>query len=208
MSRFKGSGLEVKMRGRLLGFELDTNDLISSSDRLRVVMRSAKGSFVKDMNRILRAKVKDRIPALREKLQEGYKGGYIGGKVLKAMGTKDFEMKEQGSHTRHKDIPDIWSRLVSKKGMNIKILGTGSKVTVKTSFKDSRRRDVMFYDIEQGKVPRMSTVATKLDATCLPFIQNGMFADILDSWGLTTTISFQYGVIRYFENREKALKGT
>ena len=66
----------------------------------------------------------------------------------------------------------------------------------------------MFYDIEQGKVPRMSTVARRLDATCLPFLQNGMFADILDSWGLGTSIGFQYAVISYFEDREKALKGT
>ena len=208
MSRFKGSGLEVQTRGRLLGYELNTKDLITSSERLQAVMRGAKGSFTRDMNRILKAKVKDRIPALREKLQEGYKGGFIGGKALKAMGTKDFEMKEQGTHTRHKDIPDIWSRLVSKKGMNVKIMGTGGRVTIKTSFKNSRRRDVMFYDIEQGKVPRMSTVARRLDATCLPFLQNGMFADILESWGLGTSIGFQYAVISYFEDREKALKGT
>jgi len=206
--RKSGSGLEVQMRGNILGYELNTKDLITTSERLQSVMNSAKGSFAKDMNRILRAKVKEKIPALRQKLQDGYKGGYIGGQSLKAMGTKEFEMKEQGTHTKHIDIPDIWTRLVSKKGMNIKILGTGSRVTIKTSFKESRRRDVMFYDIEQGKVPRMSTVARRLDATCLPFLQNGMFAKILESWGLSTSIAFQYAVISYFEDREKALKGT
>ena len=79
MSRFKGSGLEVQTRGRLLGYELNTKDLITSSERLQAVMRGAKGSFTRDMNRILKAKVKDRIPALRENLQEGYKGGFSGG---------------------------------------------------------------------------------------------------------------------------------
>jgi len=207
MSRFKGSGLEAKMSGNLLGYSINTKDLVSSVDRLQVVMKMSKGSFAKDMNQLLRNKVEEKLPDLRKRLQDGYKGGYIGGKKLKAIGTKQFEMTNQDTHTWHKDIPDIWTRLVSKKGMNIKLLGKGSKLTVKTSFKNTRRRDVMFYDIEQGKVPRVSTVARRLDVTCLPFLTNGMFADIVDSWALVTNIGFQYSVINYFKDREKALKG-
>jgi len=115
-------------------------------------------------------------------------------------------------HQPHKEIPDILSRIVNQ-GLSIKTASSGSSFNLSVSFYNSRRSSVMFYSkrtfyketvsngdrqgaMVRNKIPRISTVARRLDETCLPFIQSGRLGDLMEAWAANSALSVVIAIRR------------
>lgn len=108
-------------------------------------------------------------------------------------------------HQPHKEIPDILSRIVNH-GLSVRSLPAGSSYNLSVRIYNSRLSAVMFYGkrtfykeivsdgdregvIVRNKIPRVSTVARRLDETCLPFIQSGRLGDLMEAWAANSALS-------------------
>lgn len=115
-------------------------------------------------------------------------------------------------HKPHKEIPDILSRIVNH-GLSIKNLPAGSSYNLSVRIYNSRLSAVMFYEkrtfykeivsdgdregvIVRNKIPRASTVARRLDETCLPFIQSGRLGDLMEAWAANSALSVVIAIRR------------
>jgi len=48
----------------------------------------------------------------------------------------------------------------------------------------------------RNKIPRISTVARRLDETCLPFIQSGRLGDLMEAWAANSALSVVIAIRR------------
>ena len=217
MSKFnistKGT-MKFSQNGSYLGIKVPSvAQFMQNPEELYRTMTTGlkKQQIQKDLNTIFRARIKKRIPDLRKRLKIGYKrrqGEGISGPHTAVMGTVEFENTSHGSHEKHIDIPDIWSRLVGPKALGISVTGTGMNIKVKTKFSETRNKYIKFYNIGVDSMmnSKVSTIVKRLDATCLPFLKSGLFDNILKFWGEYSCFTLARGVRLYFQDREKALK--
>ena len=200
--------ITMRSKGNFLGYNVNTTGHLFPR-KVAKVLRSTRSNILKDLRKMLKKRVRDRIPKLRTQLRQGFKGGNFRGTPIKRVeGTEKFETTVRGSHTVHIDITNIWSRLVSTRGMYVKVFDAASGISVSTDFYHRRDEYIKFYFTDGGTTPRISTVAERLDDTCLRFIENGNFDLILSQWGMFNLITLEGDIIDYLEDRKKALKGT
>jgi hypothetical protein len=118
-------------------------------------------------------------------------------------GTKAFESTPTKGHTIHKQISDPWSRLMGDRSLKVTIKTSASKLNISVGFKNTRTRTINFHN-DMKKVPRASTVAARLDATCLPYIRDGHMAKALELWSEGTTKTLAWATTYFFEDRATA----
>jgi len=118
---------------------------------------------------------KKRLPVLKSRLIDGnYKG---------TVGTRQFENSSHGSHKPHYDNPNPIS-YIFKAHMHYGIVVDGDKLKVTMNLRNGgNKRDAKAnFHYEMDTVARVSTVLSRLDATCLPYFQEGHKDKILDIW--------------------------
>lgn len=199
--------IRMRSRGSFLGYKINTTGPLFPRQCVKVLGK-ARSTIIQDLQRMMKKRLRDRIPKLRTQLRDGFNGGnFRGTKMKRVVGTEEYETTVTTNHTVHIDVTNIWSRLVSTRGMAVNIRSSSSGIEVSTSFYNRRDDYILFY-FNEGATPRISTVARRLNETCLRFIEEGNFDTILSQWGTFNIISMEGEIGRYLENRSKALKGT
>jgi hypothetical protein len=195
MSRPK-SPISVRMTGTYFGIKVNT----SSKDvrnAWRAINRRAKMSrstLLRDLTKILKNRLELRIPALRRQLVMG---------VRDARGTRFFEESSHGTHQPHRQIRNPLTRIINN-GATYRVSIKGDKVKVDMSIHGTRRRAINFHN-DMKKVPRISTVWSRLDATCLPFVKDGHRDKVIQRWLEYSQASIKRDLQSYFLDRKRAV---
>lgn len=189
--------ITVRTKGTYLGIKINTTGMRYK----RQIASIGRGKVVKDLKKKFKEHIRKRIPKLRIQLRDGFKGGRFRGEDLSSMGASKFEMTPKKGHKVHEDVPNIWSRLVSERGMFIRMTGQTDKIDLNMGFYQNRDSSIRFFNTKSGKIPRASTVASRLDETCLRFISEGHFAKVVNNWARLNMFGFYSEIDKYFKGK-------
>lgn len=198
------TAFRVTTRGTFLGVKINTSSTLFASE-MADACYSSRAQFLKDVMPIAEKRFKELVPKLRVQLSTGVKNirndPFVNVQAgQRAMGLGEYESKSHGSHRPHKDIPDPLTRLVSDKGMSVNIKRVSDRLELHTKFKDSRNGLLNFHS-SMPKVPRASTLARRLDETCLPFIRDGRFDKLLEIFGANASHSILWAIDKLLKDR-------
>jgi len=198
----------VKTKGNYLGVKINTTSKMFSK-MIKDASYDSREAFLKDVMPVMDKRFREILPKYRAQLIKGTTA--FGGDPLlnvkggkRAEGLASYESKAHGSHRPHKQIPDPLSRLVSEKGMSIKLKRVRDKFELKTNFKRTRRHYINFYKT-MPSLPRASTVARRFDETCLPFIRSGRFEELTEIYAANAAYSLSMAVIKHLNDRGVSL---
>lgn len=202
----KPHAFKVVTQGTYLGVKINTTSNMFA--RLyREASYESREAFLKDIMPIMEERFKEILPKYRDQLVRGTTAfgqdplvNVRGGATAK--GLSEYESTAHGSHRPHRQIPDPLTRLVSEKGMSLKLKKVRDTFTLESTFKNTRNSYINFHS-SMPKVPRASTVARRLDATCLPFISDGRFAELTEIYAANAAYSMSLTLAKHFESREK-----
>ena len=187
--------ISVRMTGTYFGVKINT-----SSNEVRNAWRSinrrakmSRSSLIRDLTKIFKSRLERRIPALRRQLVMG---------VRDARGTRFFEESSHGSHQPHRQIRNPLTAIVER-GTAYKVNVKGDKVVVDVRVHSTRRRSINFHT-DMKKTPRISTVWSRLDKTCLPFVSDGHRDKVIQRWLEYSQASLTKDLRAYFLDRKKA----
>ena len=160
----------IKTYGTFMGIKVNTtNKDFTKAMRISGFSRSR---ILNTLRPMFKKRLENRIPKLIEQLRNGVQG---------LPGTKVFESRSnEFGHRPHRDIPDPLSRIVQF-GTSYKVVGKKDRLEVKIEPHKSRNANINFHN-KMSKVPRISTVWSRLDETCLPFYTEGHHTDIYEYW--------------------------
>ena len=119
------------------------------------------------------------------------------GSIKRVEGLANYESTDHGTHRPHKDIPDPLSRLVNNKGLRIVFKKKANRFTILSDFKNTRNGLINFHN-KMRKVPRASTLATRLDQTCLPFVRSGLYGDLMEVLAANAAYSMAVAIRKEF----------
>jgi hypothetical protein len=210
MSRRAKTSFKVRTRGTFLGIKINTSSKLFANEMAKACY-SSRQEFLKDVMPVAEARFKELVPKLRVQLSTGV-ANISGEPLVNVQGSKrveglgSYESKSHGSHRPHKDIPDPLTRLVGERGMSVHIKRVSDRLELNTNFKNTRNGLLNFHG-SMPKVPRASTLARRLDETCLPFIRDGNFEALLEIFGANASYSILWAISKIYTDRAKALKG-
>jgi hypothetical protein len=161
---------KVKTTGTFFGVKVNSTGTAFASAMKRASM--SRGQLLNKLRPMFKKRLENRIPKLIEQLQNGVQG---------RIGSIAFELRSNTSgHKPHKHIPNPLTRII-KDGTRYKVLGKKDRIQVDIKLKNNRSRSINFHN-KMKKTPKISTVALRLDATCLPFYKDGHHIDIYEYW--------------------------
>ncbi len=210
MSRHNRKGLKITTKGNLLGVKVNTTGAVMR-DIFRKSGITDRGAFLARVMPIARQAMRDRVPVLRQNLVQGVTVGRAGQQARavdmpigqKVEGLAQMEMtagKHHGAQHRHKvhqSFTNILTRL-AEDGLSIMVTGQGDQINLVNFFGDRRSPRINFHRYMDDVNPRISTVARRLDETCLPFIQNGRLGDLIEAWAANSTLSILVAINKEF----------
>jgi len=172
---------KVTTTGTFFGIKVNTTGGYLS----KILRRSdfKRDGLLKKIMPLFTKRLQKRIPKLKEQLMNGLQG---------SIGTRRFESSVRGTHKPHRDIPDPLSRIIEK-GTSFKLQTKKDRLQVLIKPHDRRNGYINFHG-KMSKVPRISTVANRLDATCLPFWSNGHADAVYRKWLNYSRIGFYYAL--------------
>lgn len=156
---------------------------------------------------MFKERLEKRIPKLIHQLEHGLDG---------LIGTSRFESTARGKHKVHKDIPDPLTRII-KHGYRYKVT-TNKKDLLKVEVIPKRSRDRRInYHYNMGKTPRIFRegysydatgkarnqrgVLQGLDATCLPYFDDGHHGAIVEKWLENSQIGMAYAIDAFIKDQ-------
>jgi len=199
------NAIKFTTKGSLLGYKINTTGTQFPRDIAKALGKS-RSNIINDLRKIFKARVRDRIPKLRTQLINGFKGGnFQGANLQKTIGTAQFEgtpgNHSNHSHRVHKDIPDIWSRII-KQGLNIKVVNKGkSAIQVVMRFSNSRKSSLR-YHYKTKTPPKVTKLVRRLEETCLAYMGSGNFSKTVEQWGMYNQISMYSEIRKYIKNNK------
>lgn len=173
MSR-PSSPVQVRMSGTYFGVKVNTssNQVRNAIKKISRQNKFNSAKLLNELRPIFKARLQKRIPKLIFQLQFGAKG---------LLGTHQLEVRSHGKHKPHKQIREPLSRIV-KFGTSYKVIYPNkSTVGVQIKVHDRRNARLNFHN-DMKKVPKISKVWSRLDATCLPFVSAGHRDQIIAQW--------------------------
>jgi len=184
----------IKVSGTLFGIKVNT----TGPEISRILRNSGlkRNTLLKKIMGLFKERLNKRLPKLKEQLQKGVQG---------AKGTQWFESTSHESHGPHITIPNPLSRIVEK-GMRFNLTTRKDKISVSAQFYNRRDSYINFHT-KMKRVPRISTVAERLDATCLPFWSNGMADNIYKKWLEFSRIGLYYALDDFMRGINTSSKG-
>lgn len=198
---------KVRTSGTYLGVKINsTSEMFSRL--FKDASYTSRDQFLKDIMPVMERRFKELVPKYREQLVKGTTAlgqdplvNVTGG--TRAEGLASYESHAHGSHRPHRQIPDPLTRLVSEKGMSVKIRRVRDTFQMQSNFKNTRSAFINFHT-DMPKVPRASTVARRFDETCLPFIRSGRFGVLTEIFAANAAYSMGVSAAKFFEDREAA----
>ncbi len=203
------NAVRYKCKGNLLGYKINTTGKQFPREIQRALADSRK-NIIKDLRAMFRKRIKDRIPKLRSQLINGFRGGNFEGVNLeKTIGTAEFESTpghhSPHKHKVHKDIPDIWSRVI-KQGLLVKVVNNGkSSVVVELSFSKARKSYIKYHN-KTKTPPQVEKLVERFEETCLGFIGSGNFGNTVEQWGRYNSIGLYSDIRKYVKNMKSVRK--
>ena len=203
------NAIRYKCNGSLLGYKINTTGSQFPRDIERALANSRK-NIINDLRAMFRKRIRDRIPKLRSQLINGFKGGnFEGVNLQKTVGTAEFESTpghhSPHRHKVHKDIPDIWSRVI-KQGLLVKVVNKGkSSIDVQISFSNARKSYIK-YHYKTKRPPQVQKLVRRFEETCLGYIGSGNFGKTLEQWGRYNQIGLYADIRKYLKNRNSVRK--
>lgn len=204
---------KVTTRGTYLGLKINSTSQMFAR-LIKEASYDSRDAFMADVMPIMEERFKELVPKYREQLAKGTTAlgqdplvNVQGGAKAKGLGEYESTFHHSGKnrHRPHNDIPDPLTRLVSEKGMSVKIKKTRDTFTMESTFKNTRSASLNFH-LNMPKVPKASTLARRLDQTCLPFIRNGWFAELTNIYAANAAYSMSVTLAKYLENRDSVKK--
>ena len=185
----------VKITGNFLGLKVNTssNDVRNGWRRILRRQPMSREALLRDLRPLFKRRMEKRIPKLIRGLTRG---------IRDAQGTMRMEETFHGSHKPHRQIRNPLTRIVEQ-GTTYKAFIRGDKIGVDIRVHNTRRRNINFHT-DMKKVPRVSTVWNRLDATCLPFVTSGNRDKVVQRWLEYTKIGLAQDLKTYFTNRDRA----
>lgn len=165
----------VKTTGMFFGIKINT----TGTNFAKIMRKSpmARPSFLKIIMPMFAKEIrKKRIPELRRRMVNGYQN---------AIGTRQFEDTPHGTHKPHLWIPNPLSKIFgSNKYMHYGVSIDNDKLRVTMNLRNGgqMRSEAVNFHYDMERLPRVATVLTRLDATCLPYIREGHRDEILKIW--------------------------
>jgi hypothetical protein len=210
MSRQNRKGLKITTKGNLLGIKVNTTGAIMR-DIFKKSGMTDRSAFLARVMPVAKQAMRDRVPALQKNLVQGVtlgRFGYEARAVDMPIGTKveglaKMEMTaglHQGANHRHKvhkSFTNILTR-IAEYGLSIRVSGDSDLINVASSFSNRRDKRINFHQYMDDSIPRASTVARRLDETCLPFIQSGRLNDLIEAWAANSTLSILTAIHKEF----------
>lgn len=161
---------KVKTTGTFFGIKVNSSGTTFATAMKRASM--SRGQLLNKLRPMFRQRLKNRLPKLISQLQNGVQG---------RIGTVAFELQSNDSgHKPHKHIPNPLTRIV-KDGTKYTVTAKKDRLFVDIKIKNNRSRNINFHN-KMKKTPKTSTVALRLDATCLPFYEEGHHTAIYEYW--------------------------
>lgn len=190
----------VRMNGSFMGIKVNVSskNFERSYKRLASLMSISKQELLRDLMKLFKRRLEKRVPKLIEQLQDGVQG---------LVGTREFESVGRHSgkfkHRPHQQIPDPLTRIVER-GTRYLVTAKRDRLRLDMRVYNTRRTALNFHT-DMPKVPRISTVWSRLDATCLPFVKEGHRDAIIERWLFNSGISLQSELMKYVKDRKLAL---
>ena len=161
----------VKTQGVFFGLKVNTTG--TNFAKLMRKTPMARPSFLKVIMPLFATEMRKKRIGVRRRMVNGYQ---------KAMGTRQFESTAHGTHKPHEWIPDPLSRIFgSSRYMHYGVFVSGDKLQVSMKLRNGgqmRARSINFH-IDMERTPRVATVLSRLNETCLPYIREGHRDDVL-----------------------------
>ena len=203
----KPHAFTVRTSGTYLGVKIN-----STSEMFARLFKNAsynsRDQFLKDIMPVMEKRFKELVPKYREQLVKGTTAlgqdplvNVTGG--TRAEGLASYESHAHGTHRPHKQIPDPLTRLVSEKGMSVKIRTVRDTFQMQSNFKNTRTKYINFHH-KMPNIPTAAKVARRFDETCLPFISSGRFGALTEIFAANAAYSMGVSVAKFFEDREAA----
>lgn len=161
-------------KGTWLGVKINTTGFRFAEAMAKSKM--SRSNFLNTIMPLFQKRIKkDRIPTLKDKLVNG---GYKG-----TIGTMQFENTAHGKHKPHYDNRNPISYIFKKHTRySVKVDGDKLKIEMNLVSGGSKRDARANFHYEMPTVPRVSTILSRLDATCLPYISEGHRDKIIGIW--------------------------
>lgn len=175
--------------------------------RVKHKMSLTNSQLLNKLRPMFKERLEKRIPKLIHQLEHGLDG---------LIGTSRFESTARGKHKVHKDIPDPLTRII-KHGYRYKVT-TNKKDLLKVEVIPKRSRDRRInYHYNMGKTPRIFRegysydatgkarnqrgVLQGLDATCLPYFDDGHHGAIVEKWLENSQIGMAYAIDAFIKDQ-------
>ena len=186
---------KISARGTFFGIKINT-----TGGEISRAMRASglkRDQLLRRIMKLFRPRMEKRAKQIAEQLQKG---------IQELMGTEKFESSSHGSHSPHVTIPNPLSLIVSK-GMRVDLKFKKDRISVSQKIYDRRDSNINFHT-KMKVVPRISTVAQRLDATCLPFWRKGHATRIYERWLEFSRIGLYYALDEFLNPYKKKKGGT
>lgn len=173
MSKTAKSPITMKISGQFLGVKVNTSNrevynVIRYMSR-KISYRSR--DLLGELRPLFNKRIKARIPKLKHQLTYGYR---------KTIGTHQLENRVHGKHRPHEQIREPLGRIINR-GMSFQLVSVGGDFGLRINVYKSRNSQLNFHN-KMSRVPKTSTVWSRLDATCLPFVREGHQEEIYRIW--------------------------
>lgn len=173
MSKTEGSAISMKISGQFLGVKV-----LTSHRDVRNVIRymNRKTSYrsrdlLGELRPLFNERIKKRIPKLKEQLRFG---------IRNKLGAYQLEQRVGKNHRPHEQIREPLGRIINR-GMSFQLVSVSNSFGLNIRVHDSRNGQLNFHN-NMPRTPRTSTVWSRLDATCLPFVREGYQEEIYKTW--------------------------
>lgn len=175
MSKTAKSAITMQISGQFLGVKVHTGnrDVYNAIRYMNRKTQYKANNLLRELRPLFTKKLKMNIRFLQNRLQRGYQGTDL-------TGTHYLEGRPHGTHKPHKHISDPLSRIVSR-GTSYQVVVSGNSFGVNIRPYRGRNGYINFHN-SMKRVPRISTVWERLDATCLPFVRDGYQQAIYERW--------------------------
>lgn len=176
MSKTAKNAISMQISGQFLGVKIHTGnrDVYNTIRYMNRKINYKARNLLAELRPLFTKRIKVAVKVgLKTRLRRGYVS-------LGLKGTYDLESEAHGTHKPHKQIRYPLSRIVDK-GTSYQVVTKGASFGVNIRVHRSRNGYMNFHN-KMKRVPRISTVWNRLDATCLPFVSGGYQADIYEEW--------------------------
>lgn len=191
-SKTAQNAISMQIDGNFLGVKVHTGQRdVYNTIRFMNRKTSYKAkNLLRELRPIFNERLKRRIPRLRHQLRFGYKS---------ELGAFHLENRVHGKHRPHEQIREPLGRIIDR-GTSYQLTSSGNNFGVTIRIHNSRNSHINFHR-DMPRVPRISTVWNRLDATCLPFVEEGYQATIYNIWLENTAKTLLKDLENHLQNK-------